>query len=511
MRSPLGDKRNAFVESIGRPLCRGVRPTRLACVAVGIGLILGCTSGSVPEADQNETHPAFIAPGPASSCPAGCCRQGEFFARASLGLDPWESGPASSLDAEHLRRTLESMSEETGRELGVIPFAKWLGDVEPGVTSAQILVHKTGHLYVFIGAIDLDGQVACQLIHGNSPVWLVTKRQLKRSGFREVWRSRSPVTSIPAHIGSTSLSLDAVSHNFGEIQPSVDVSCKFRLQNTGNGSIVIDRPITSCRCTAPSIDEKTVLAPGDSEDMEIRIRGSVSASVRHSVALHCFEHGTGVSKMIKLTLLGSQRQSMRVVPNSLDFGTLNAGDRAHRLLTLTEVPSDRFAVVNVHTGELPLAYTQETHVAPDEIATYRFGLELTAAPTDEGEHRGEVVLTTDSRQLPKVVVPVRFAVLPQVRAIPERVSFGMIRIGEHGTRTVHFQARNNEPFSLVVTKAPDSITTSVQNDAPQPTIVVKCRVTQRGIWKGRMEIEAIGSSWRKPLALECVAYGQGDL
>ena len=44
------------------------------------------------------------------------------------------------------------MAQGTGNRLDVIPFEDWLRSMDLGVAVPQVLVHETGHLYVFLGA-----------------------------------------------------------------------------------------------------------------------------------------------------------------------------------------------------------------------------------------------------------------------------------------------------------------------------------------------------------------------
>ena len=295
----------------------------------------------------------------------------------------------------------------------------------------MILVHKTGHLYVLFGAIRANDKLLCQVLHGNEPVSLVTKQALLEGGFQEVWcLEKTKGAGVPIHVGKTVVNIDKLWHNFGEVFPTDRWNARFDWRRWRDTTVILDKPTVSCRCVLPKMSGQTTLSPREAFDLRIATQATGITSMRNSVGLTFYEKGSGVSRRVQLTLIGSQRESMEVNPRTLDFGLMVPGKTSSRLICLCEKPADRFLLKKVDPGKLPITHRVETTRDKNGLATYRVNVELEAEKELPGEHRGELTFTTDSYVRPTVTVPVTFQVEPPVRAIPSVIALGTVAVGE---------------------------------------------------------------------------------
>lgn len=73
-------------------------------------------------------------------------------------------------------------------------------------------------------------------------------------------------TRLPAssHVQSLAprISFDRIRHNFGHVKEGIEVRHVFKVFNKGSAPLVIDNVITSCGCTVPTMDVKTIDAGG---------------------------------------------------------------------------------------------------------------------------------------------------------------------------------------------------------------------------------------------------------
>lgn len=67
---------------------------------------------------------------------------------------------------------------------------------------------------------------------------------------------------------TTSLKFDKVFHDFGDIKPDSDNSCRFEVFNTGDKPLIIEKVEASCGCTTPHKPEKPI-PPGKSDFIEV--------------------------------------------------------------------------------------------------------------------------------------------------------------------------------------------------------------------------------------------------
>jgi hypothetical protein len=67
---------------------------------------------------------------------------------------------------------------------------------------------------------------------------------------------------------SSSLSFDKLRHDFGNVKPDSENSCKFKVTNTGKNPLIIENVSASCGCTTPHKPEKPI-PPGAFDFIEV--------------------------------------------------------------------------------------------------------------------------------------------------------------------------------------------------------------------------------------------------
>lgn len=225
--------------------------------------------------------------------------------------------------------------------------------------------------------------------------------------------------------------------------------------------------------------------------------------------LALFEKGTGVSRQVEALLFGSQRASMEVMPDSIDFGTVAPGTSYSRTIRLSEVPSDRFILKALACGELPITHTVAVATDENGLVTYHLNLELRARNQDViGEHREVITLITDSVVRPEVPVPVRWQVEPPVRAIPSVVSLGTVLVGESRETRVKLVPRTGHLTGLHVESCPEECSITLEKDKSPPEIVVSAKLDRVGIWQKSIEVAAQMPSGKEVIEIRCVGYAR---
>lgn len=66
----------------------------------------------------------------------------------------------------------------------------------------------------------------------------------------------------------TTFTFDKTMHDFGNVKPGSDNSCKFKVTNTGEKPLIIESVSASCGCTTPHKPEKPI-SPGKSDYIEV--------------------------------------------------------------------------------------------------------------------------------------------------------------------------------------------------------------------------------------------------
>ena len=473
------------------------------CALAAAGCHSADSSADLPA--EEEHFPPFVAIGEPAQCPARCIRSAAYIACAELGLDPAELGEGSVPEA--VFHALEKRAESVGGSIRSLPVPELLSELNEGPAPPAVLVHGYGHLYLILGALKVDGELMYQLVHGEMPISLVTKAQLLSAGFEEAWQFESDTRGLTIEVGSATVCVDKVYHNFGEVKPDEEVECAFALNNVGNTSLILGRPRASCSCTTTDVPDNTELAPGETKDIGVKFRATNSPSQRHSVLLSLFEKGSGVSRQVEALLFGSQRASMVVTPTKLDFGVVVPREECLRTVCLREVPTDRFVLKNVDLGKLPIVHDVEVAKDKDGLATYRVHLDLEVDEEWSGEHEEELSLTTDSNIRPKVTIPVLFRIKPAVRAIPSVISFGNVVIGEPREARVEFVSRYGDAVDLEVDTHPDECSITLDREKNPLVMTVALELSKPGIWHEVIILNTETRTGKEVLEVRCVGYG----
>ena len=449
----------------------------------------------------------FFGSGRPLQCPGRCVPTTVAFARCALGLDPDDPKKQEGQNADAIFESLEREGKDIGSTIRRVTVADVIENIAEGPSPPVLLVHKTGHLYVLFGAIRVNDKLLYQVVHGNEAVSLIAKQVLLESDFQEAWRLENVKNAgVPIHIGSTVVEIDKLWHNFGEVFPDKPLECLFRIKNVGSKSVILQKPVVSCSCTVPNLTAATTLAPGATLNMVVTSRPPGNTSLRNTIELTFFEKGGVASREVQLSLIGSMRASMDVVPRELDFGVMVPGNLTSRIVSLVEKPTDRFTVKQVDAGDLHFVHDMKVTRGRDGLATYRLHLKLSIDDESPGEHEGSLVLTTDSHTRPKVTIPVKFKVEPPIRSVPSVISLGSITLGETHLSQVQFLSRDHKLLDIQVESHPDECEIRINKVANPPEMSVAFRLKTLGIWQGAVKVKAVTVSGEKIIEIKCIAY-----
>lgn len=376
-----------------------------------------------------------------------------------------------------------------------------------GPMAPVVLEHKTGHVYVIIGAIQVGDSVMWQILHGDSPVSLASSELLSQGGFEYVWAFKRS-NNVAISVGKSTLEVDKLHHTFGEIRPGNPLRCSFHLSNPGTKAIIVERPWTSCSCISTNIKERTTLEPGQSIDLEFEMRVPGSTSLRQLVGLKLHEKGTGLSRLITLGVFGTYRKLMTVSPDHVDFGLVVPGSTYKRTVLLKELPTDRFSLLEVEVGNLPVECEVETRRGDTGLHTHKLDLVLRVPDgATSGETRSVVVLNLDNHERKQVHIPVSYEVEPSIKAVPSAVSFGTIAIGEEHVRKLQIIPEDGSSIKSVRVQSSPGCTVEVDRETKPAEITVKVQLSESGIWIGNISVDVeTESGLKQTLEITGAAY-----
>ena len=401
---------------------------------------------------------------------------------------------------------ISAAASSTASNFRVLSSEETLSTLVAGTIDPIVLVSRNDHLYLLLGAIEVDGELMCQILHGNSAVSLVARTHLLEAGMKEAWKLENAASAVPLRIGNSSeLTANALLHNFGEVQPDEELHCRFQFTNTGHSTVILDKPRTSCRCTTTDLTNATELQPGRTKDLEVIMQATASPSMRESVLLTITEKGSDISRQQELILVASQRQLMTVTPRGLDFGTVTPDVTYDRTVRLSEVVADRFVIERIEADDVPITHEVEEVKHADGLRTYRIRLRLNVVDGScSGKQVGKLNVSTNSRLRPLVTIPIEFAVAPRVRAEPSVVSFGAGTVGQTYHERVRIISTNGKPAKVKSVVGAYDCSVTIDNQSNPPELVLTATPSTSGVWRSIVEARVETDSVEELIQIEFV-------
>lgn len=489
-------------------LCRPASRV-LRVVAVFVVFAVGCSGeGAREEGEVSLVDTMFFVHSELpSDCPMKCLQQAAQFACEGLGLDPTERRNISPRTWQAIVDVFQKESGQKESSISAVPLQELLSRNTVGPMAPVILEHKTGHVYVIIGSIKVGDSLMWQMIHGESPVSLVSEELLSQAGFESVWACEKS-ENVVVSVGQSTLEVDRLHHNFGDIKPGESLLCSFHLSNTGPKAIVVDKVRTSCSCISTNVKKKAVLEPSRSLDLELTMRVPGSTSLREPAILPLYEKDTGSSKQVSFLILGTHRKLMDISPDHVDFGSVVPRRTYTRTVLLKELPTDRFALLGVEVGTLPLTYEIERRRDSNGLSIHKLDLALSVPEgATSGKTRSVVALNLDGHERQRAHVPVSYEVEPPIKISPSAVSFGTIGIGEEHERILQIIPDDGSSIESVRFQCSPGCAVEVDRGTKPVEITVGVRLKKPGIWIGKITIDVeTESGLKQTLEVTGTAY-----
>lgn len=455
-----------------------------------------------------QDFPAFVGSGRSIDCSNGCIPLAGYIARAEFGLEPTLSNDIDE-DPSTILRALSVQARVEGRLSRCITIPELLSNIKKGPMRPAILVHENGHMALLIGTFKEKEELLYQLVHGDMNVALVSQLQLIRSGFKEAWQVTASQENIPITLGSANLQVDKIFHNLGEVKPDTTPQCSFSLTNCGRVPVILTDPQTSCSCVVMTqgLADK-ILRSSETVELRFTVHPSNTGSINQTVHMTLVEQGSGISNQLHFSIFGSQTRSLEVTPSSLDFGSVTPGMAYIRNIRLSEVPTDRFALERIDYEGLPLTHQVQQTVDRYGLTTYRIRLCFSPNADNSGMPKSSIVLVTSSRVRRTISVPIRFKIAPSLELVPSVISLGTVDVGETREVVVSVVSKSIDAETLQIKSAPPECAVSIDRQSIPPTLIVRTKLTEPGVWQGIIIARIQDSSGEKLINVKCVGFAK---
>lgn len=145
--------------------------------------------------------------------------------------------------------------------------------------------------------------------------------------------------SVARGVSAGRMTFKTLTHDFGRIPDTEEVSCSFSFENTGSGTLEILDVKTSCGCTSAKGEELKgkSFAPGEGEDVEVTYKPKGRNHVSQTVT---FITNSKAAPAVRLTITAFVEPFLRFEPISLQLNELEYGKEHRERVELTSKDPD---------------------------------------------------------------------------------------------------------------------------------------------------------------------------
>lgn len=220
--------------------------------------------------------------------------------------------------------------------------------------------------------------------------------------------------ALRAEDGKAVLRCDAPDFNFGRKDSREDIAHTFVLRNEGSGPLQITGIDSTCGCTVSNVSRHQ-LAPGESAEVTVTFRlAGRSGPQEKAIVVHSNARNR---PRLELVMRGTALSRVTMKPASIFFGRVGAGKRAVESMAISTDESVSFSISK--------AKSDAAHFTPSfEVLKAGRAFRLDVALSDaapEGQLHGEIELTTDSQEYPKLFIPVSAYLVGELLVMPKEI------------------------------------------------------------------------------------------
>jgi len=235
--------------------------------------------------------------------------------------------------------------------------------------------------------------------------------------------SPEPPPTGPIPENAPRIKFEQSEFDFGTMFQDEKVTHEYVFQNTGKSPLKITNVNTNCGCTAgkPPAGE---IAPGEKHAISVTF---ASGRMRDRVTKHIYvTTNDPANPRTTLTITGTVKVEVDVVPTGIYFGVLRAGETVERSVVIKPVEAKPFKILEVKSSDPAIVASKPVAAGkPEPEGSYR--VTVTIGPLAEAKRiSGNVTLRTDLAHQKEIVVTVygRVAAAPVAAEVRQEAPSG---------------------------------------------------------------------------------------
>lgn len=293
---------------------------------------------------------------------------------------------------------------------------------------------------------------------------------------------------VPALAEMPKLVLSDPIFDFGEVAEGAVIEHSFRISNAGDEALKIRKIHPACGCTAVVLDSDTI-APG--EGTVIKASFNTSGFQGYKVKTVRLYTNDPEQTSAVLTIQGTVRPDVEVVPPRLHFGNITRGEPQTLSASVLLDPATSLKITEV------VSRSKDLEIGTEDVSENgRVGKKVTVTFTPKsklGSYRNRVEVKTTSVKNPVVNIPIFAYIEGDVSVEPNSLSFGLLegplKKPAEATAVLKFQGGNASEIVSVRSSNPSvEVEHSPLDEAGSHMIKVRIKKNSSGVIRAGVTI-----------------------
>lgn len=280
------------------------------------------------------------------------------------------------------------------------------------------------------------------------------------------------------------LAFEELDYDFGVAGPGDRITHIFKFTNVGSEPLQITRVSTSCGCTAALLSKKEIF-PGCSGEIRATFKTKrFEGDQETTITVHSND------PEIDLTIIGTIKRDVAVVPQGINFGDVQKGETATCSVKLLQLSQNKLVLHRIEVNE---KYLNATTSRFREENSRGINIDITLKSEAQVGALNEVItLHTNLKRRPRIDVPVWANILGRIQVQPKILSLGTISKGGKISQPITVSSSDGKRFHVLKITC-DLPFIHLQSSVDKKNNVVKIsgtidKVSPAGRLSGRIDI-----------------------
>ncbi len=187
-------------------------------------------------------------------------------------------------------------------------------------------------------------------------------------------------------------------YNWGKVTAEqTKLTTQIEIKNVGTEKLIIDKPTTSCGCTAAQPD-KNILMPNESAMLTVTL--DISGKSGEIVKTVIIPSNDPTNPHTTLSVKAQVYSPLEVNPRIFVLNQLKTGQKSVIKITLTNTAQHTITVSTGRSVNINVSLKKPVKILPGKSAE----IEAFVIPREKGTLNAAVILTTDDKEMPVISV-----------------------------------------------------------------------------------------------------------